>query len=126
MDEASQAALARLPEKLGNFFRPDDYPDDLLDKGIQGSVGVLMTVDGSGQLTDCRTVETSGTPALDQVTCDVLRKRARFKPALSRDGKAMAALTYWRVNWQIADGYTYELNTGPKMGPVSTGMPPIN
>jgi TonB family protein len=127
MDEAAQAAMAKLPEREGKpFFRPDDYPDDLLDKGIQGSVGVLMNVDERGQLINCRAVETSGTPVLDEATCNVLRKRARFRPAISRDGEPMAALTYWRVTWQIADGYTYEMNPANTANSPPAGMPPVN
>jgi len=127
MDEAAQAALAKLPEREGEpFFRPDDYPEDLLTKGVQGSVGILMSVDEAGRLTECRAVETSGTPALDEATCNVVRKRARFRPAQRKDGKPMAALTYWRVNWQIADSYTYELNPGTTTSTPASTMAPVN
>lgn len=120
MDEVAQASLAKAPERIGNFFKADDYPTDLVDQGVQGTVGVVMNVDDHGQLTNCRIVETSGTPELDEATCGVLRKRAKFNPAVNRDGAAMAALTYWRVNWQIEDGFTY--STGGLSPPASSSF----
>lgn len=110
MDEAEQAALAALPvSNVHGLFRSDDYPMDLLERGVQGSVGFLMIVDAAGALQECRVIETSGTPALDEATCAVIRRRGRFQPAQDHQGKPMAALTYQRVNWQIAGGYSYEL-----------------
>lgn len=127
MDETAQAALAKHPERLGgSVFRSEDYPDDLLKRGIQGWVGVVLSVDERGQATDCRAVETSGTPTLDETTCTIMRKRAKFRPALDRQGKPMAALTYWRVNWLIEDSFSYELNPGPGARPASTALPPVN
>lgn len=123
MDEAAQSSLAKLPEPIGNFsnfFKPDDYPENLLMDGVQGSVGVVIDVDSQGLATNCRIVETSGTDGLDQATCKALRKRAKFKPALSHTGAAMASLTYWRVNWQIVDDYRY--STGGLSPPASSSM----
>lgn len=87
---------------------------------------MVLSVDERGQATDCRAVETSGTPALDETTCTIMRKRAKFQPALDHEGKPMAALTYWRVNWLIEDSFSYELNPGPSARPASTGSPPVN
>lgn len=123
MDETAQAAMASIPYRTdkGSLFNSDDYPDRLLNRGVQGTVGALLTVDAQGNVADCRAVEPSGTPELDQHTCRIFRQRARYQPAVDRDGKPMAALAFQRVNWMIGDSWFFTVNPGaPTSAPMST------
>lgn len=105
MTEAAQDAIATMPKvEYRNLFKVEDYPSKMIEKGIQGSVGALLTIDPNGSVSACRAIETSRTVELDDLTCAIFRKRAHYAPAIDKSGKAVPALTYLRVNWMLADG----------------------
>ena len=75
--------------------KPDPtYPAALEERGIGGSVTVLLSIDAAGRVTDATVAKSSGQPALDRSALTGVR-RWRFKPAL-RQGQAIAATT--RIN----------------------------
>jgi hypothetical protein len=126
MDEAAQDALARPPAGgAAGLFKSDDYPDKLVEQGVQGSVGALLTVDAAGTVSDCRAIEPSGTPELDTVTCTIFKTRAKYRPAVDRSGKAVPALTYYRVNWVIADDWGFNVSPTNAV-PPATMMNPVH
>ena len=47
----------------------------------------LVLVDQTGSVAGCDVATTSGNPLLDGMGCQVIRKRARFMPALDLNGK---------------------------------------
>lgn len=105
MTEAAQDAIATMPKvDYTKLFTNRDYPDKLVEKGIQGSVGALLTIDSNGAVSACRAIESSRTVELDELTCAIFLKRARYEPAIDKSGKAVPALSYYRVNWMIDDG----------------------
>jgi TonB family protein len=69
------------------LFRDDDYPEDALDNNQTGSTTMLLMIDAKGAVADCITVETSGVATIDAMSCQVMRERARFNPALDANGK---------------------------------------
>ncbi|WP_162888040.1 energy transducer TonB [Sphingomonas mesophila] len=101
MSEAEQDRLQRMPVGRPGWIRPDDYPQSLVMRDIQGSVGTVLKVGADGRVSDCRAAEPSGTELLDKRTCDLLLKRAQFEPALDHDGKPMPALVFYRVTWLL-------------------------
>jgi TonB family protein len=85
---AAAAALpAATPIDIGSWFSERDYPFEAMKKGTEGSVRFDVDVGADGNPTACRVVKSSGSPLLDQTTCDVVRARAHFKPAVDKDGK---------------------------------------
>ena len=124
MSEAAQDAMADMPKGDANgLFKSDDYPDKLIEKGIQGSVGALLTVDATGAVAACRAIESSRTVELDVLTCAIIRKRAKYSPAIDKSGKAVPAMIYYRVQWMIEGGRRadYSMATDvPPPPPVST------
>ena len=56
-----------------------------------GSVGVRFTVLPNGRTGNCRVTRSSGNPALDATTCNLLQQRLRFTPATNDDGRAVAS-----------------------------------
>jgi TonB family protein len=85
-----------------SWFRADDYPREMLRDGFQAIVNFRVAVDQAGKPTSCH-IQTSTRPkAFDDVVCALVMKRARFHPALDRQGKPVAS--YWRqtVNFRIA------------------------
>jgi hypothetical protein len=70
-----------------SVFTADDYPADALQRNQQGSSQFLLLIDEKGAVAGCHVVVPSGTPVLDVMGCQVIRKRAKFTPALDLHGK---------------------------------------
>lgn len=99
-DKAAQAAVAKRPQgSFAGVFNADDYPSDALESGLGGSVGFRLRIEQDGKISDCAVIESSGTPSLDKQTCAVVKKRARFSPALGHDGKPIWSFTFGRTVW---------------------------
>jgi TonB family protein len=102
-DKAAQTAVATRPKgELRGLIQPDDYPDRPLEAGIGGSVGFRLRIEADGKISECFLVESSGNADLDKQTCAVVRKRARFSPAVGHDGKPLWSFTFGRVTWMVA------------------------
>lgn len=61
------------------WFHPEDYPAAAARAHAGGRVGWEIDVDGSGGVTACRIVASSGSAELDAATCGILRLRGRFQ-----------------------------------------------
>ena len=71
------------------IFSPSDYPNEALQRGQHGEVQFMLLIDEKGKVAECDILKPSGIPALDGMGCQVIRQRAKFKPALDRQGKPM-------------------------------------
>ncbi|MBP8232394.1 energy transducer TonB [Rhizorhabdus sp.] len=81
-------AVVAVPQPVGirNWVLPDDYPLAALREERSGHTGFRLTVSPSGKPLRCEIVYLSGWDDLDKRTCQVLMKRARFKPSFGPDG----------------------------------------
>jgi protein TonB len=77
-------------EQIAGEIRPSDYPRDLRDAGIDGTVGLLFTVGTNGRVTRCTVTRSSGVPELDSLTCRLIQQRFRYRPATDRFGRPVA------------------------------------
>lgn len=103
----NNSPLAKAPKPAGTLaglFNADDYPAEALNRNEQGDVGVSIHIDSAGSVSDCVILKSSGSETLDKRTCDVIRERARFKPALDRKGRAVASEYHQTIHWLIANG----------------------
>jgi periplasmic protein TonB len=62
-----------------------------------------MTVGPDGRVQDCQVTSSSGNTALDNAACTNLRRRARFEPALDRDGNPTTGSATRNVRWQLPE-----------------------
>jgi TonB family protein len=69
----------------------------------QGRTTFRVIVGRDGRVTYCEIRESSGWPALDQATCSIVTRRARFSPATDRRGEPIEASYSSAVRWQIPD-----------------------
>lgn len=96
---AVQRAQAR--GSLPALFSVADYPAAALRAGEQGRTAYRLDIGANGRVTGCTITKTSGSAALDNTTCRILRSRARFVPARDAEGKATVdtfeAATEWRL-----------------------------
>lgn len=80
----------------------NDYPSRALREERAGTTGFRLTIDTEGRVSDCQITSSSGHADLDQATCDNVRRRARFRPAM--DAGVPVQSTYSnRVRWVIPE-----------------------
>jgi protein TonB len=92
----SREPRERLP--LPSIFSADDAP---LGKPANGIVGFTLTIDALGRVSACEITRSSGSPALDQATCAILRRRERFVPATEASGHPVAATVKRVIEWKM-------------------------
>jgi protein TonB len=85
------------------IFSSGDYPQTSIRNEEQGTTGVRFWVGKNGRVRDCVVVETSGSAALDAQTCSVITTRARYDPAVTKNGEAVDSLSYSRIRWVLPD-----------------------
>lgn len=69
---------------LFTLFTSDDYPEDAYAQGKTGVAEVTLLVDEQGAVIDCVAAQSSKVESIDMVVCQLLERRARYRPA--RDG----------------------------------------
>jgi TonB family protein len=92
----------RARANLGAYFTSDDYPT-MMEGRQEGIVGFRLTVGPNGRVTDCRVTSPSGSSALDQTTCRILRSRARYVPARDSAGNPAIGSDSGRVSWRLPE-----------------------
>jgi len=93
---------ARARANLAGLISSDDYPPSALRNEEQGTVRVRLTVDASGRVTGCSVTASSGSSQLDQTTCRLLQRRARFTPARDNTGQPIGdTVNSPPIRWQI-------------------------
>jgi protein TonB len=78
----------------------DDYPARALRSNEQGVTGFTVTVGPDGRVTGCQVTSSSGSSELDTTTCNLVSRRARFKPAM-QDGQPVASSYTNRIRWVV-------------------------
>lgn len=89
---------------LAQLFGAAGYPRAALARGEKGNVGFRLVVGPYGRVTRCDITQSSGSPALDEGTCQILRRQARFTPARDRAGNPVTDVVVSRVNWELPTG----------------------
>lgn len=109
---------ARHPMPAGNpgtWITDNDYPAWAMRSDIEGVVSFTLAIDGQGQVTGCEIRTSSETPALDDLTCQLLTQRARFIPALGDAGEPVAGTYTSSVRWQIPGSQQIPVPTSQSM-----------
>ncbi|HEV2596064.1 MAG TPA: energy transducer TonB [Sphingomicrobium sp.] len=99
---AIAAATTATPIDRSTWFNANDYPFEAIKKGLQGSVGFEVDVDPDGKPTSCQVTKSSGQQILDQTTCEVVRSRAHFHPALDAKGRPVSGHYSTSAIWRLA------------------------
>ena len=86
-----------------SWVTTDDYPSSALREEAQGVTAVRLGVGPDGRVTSCDVTSSSGNASLDQAACRNLQRRARFEPALDREGNPTSGSFTKRVRWQIPE-----------------------
>ena len=94
-----ELAKANLPA----LFSTDDYPVEAIKREEQGTVSFQLAINRRGRVSKCSIVGSSGSKALDQATCSILKTRGRFAPARDAQGKRVPDNYSGRVRWELPD-----------------------
>lgn len=98
VDVAALERMATPADPVGDPARWVSYTD-FPSGASAGQVTMLFRVGVDGRAGDCRVIETTGVKSLEDVSCRAMVQRARFRPALDRDGKPMVSWEIRRVRW---------------------------
>jgi protein TonB len=91
----------RARANLTSYFSDDDYPPSALRAEEQGTTGFRLTIGPDGRVSGCEVTSSSGSSALDQATCRILRSRARYTPARDQNGNPTSGTDQARVQWRL-------------------------
>ena len=92
---------ARPRNDPGQWVTDADYSSRAMRMGMEGVTRFTLTIDRNGRVSGCRVTASSGHAELDDTTCKLLAKRARFDPARDGDGKKAIGSYSSAVRWQI-------------------------
>jgi periplasmic protein TonB len=97
----SQAAKAKA--NLNSLFSTDDYPQSAIRNEEQGTTAVRLSVGPDGRVADCSVTASSGSTALDNATCNIIRRRARYTPAKDQAGSPITGSDTARIRWVLPE-----------------------
>lgn len=103
LDPDQQARLTFQPKPATGketWFIGDDFPKEFYQKGEQAIIRYRLMVDTAGNPTDCAIQASIARANFAQITCDLLKKRAKFRPALDASGRAVPSYEVGKVFWQ--------------------------
>ena len=61
----------------------------------------VLTIDPSGRVIGCNITQSSGSPVLDAATCNIMRRRARYTPAMDSNGNPTAGTIEQQIEWNV-------------------------
>lgn len=79
----------------GRWATNDDYPALAMREEREGKVGFALQVDPAGRIEKCTITSSSGHADLDNETCVLLQRRARFHP--SKSGGTYSNVITWSI-----------------------------
>ena len=87
---------------MRTLFSGDDYPASAQAAGAEGTAQASLTIGPDGRVTGCNIIRSAGNSALDQATCNILRRRAKFTPARDQNGQPVTdTITTPPIRWQL-------------------------
>jgi protein TonB len=92
---------AKARANLASYVSNDDYPDSAIRNEEQGTTGFRLDVGPDGRVSNCTVTSSSGSSALDNATCRLMRSRARFTPATDSTGARVSDSVSSRIRWVL-------------------------
>jgi len=94
---------ARVSNNQGTWVTQGDYKSSWIARNYEGTVGYRLSVGAGGRVDGCAITKSSGVSALDEATCQLITRRARFDPAMNAQGRATGGSYSGAVRWQLPD-----------------------
>ena len=92
---------AKAKANLASYFSDDDYPPSAIRDEQQGTTSFRLSIGADGRVTNCSVTSSSGSTALDNTTCSLLRRRARYTPARDENGNPTTDTASGSIRWVL-------------------------
>ncbi len=79
----------------------ENYPARAVRDETEGTVGVSVTIDAEGRVSNCSVTSSSGSSVLDDAACDGMRRYARYNPALNDAGDPTTGSASTRIVYRL-------------------------
>lgn len=93
------SGLARRAEKISGELKTRDFPRSGADQRDGRFIVVRYAVGTDGRARNCRVVQSSGSAEADAITCRLIEKRFRYRPAVDSAGNPVTDETGWKQWW---------------------------
>ena len=87
----------------GSWLTDRDYKSSWSRRELTGTAGFRLDIAATGKVTGCRITSSTGHAELDEATCKLLERRARFEPARGRNGEPVAGTFNSSVRWVLPE-----------------------
>lgn len=87
---------------LSGSIDASDYPESAYRARRGGTVHLRFTVAPTGRISDCAVTRSSGSRELDAVTCRLILRRFRYRPARNAEGRPIASTVVGEHVWEVA------------------------
>lgn len=104
IDVARHREISRWVMPVGQpqkWLKSGDYPADMLAKSQPGIVRFRLSVGADGTPTACHIQRSTNAKGFDDAVCSGLMRRARFEPALDKEGRPLASYYVSSVVFQF-------------------------
>jgi Gram-negative bacterial TonB protein C-terminal len=88
-------------QSTSKWIFSEDYPVDMLRQGARSLVQFRLMIDDTGTPTSCHIQQSNRLKDFDKLVCKAMMRRARFAPALAKDGTPIASYYVNSVFFQI-------------------------
>lgn len=85
------------PVRVAGALNDRDYPR--MAGGRGGTVGISFRVRNDGRVDGCRVIGSSGEEVLDELTCELVEARFRYRPARDETGQPVDYLLRTSFTW---------------------------
>jgi hypothetical protein len=119
---ASQPSVRNIPArpiKLDGLISTNDFPSTVRPIKAEYAVGMTLQIDRSGKVVDCFIDATSGSDPLDDATCNLLKQRAQFTPAVE-EGYLVVSEYKFTQRWVTSERSLVPANTSVAKLPPPT------
>jgi protein TonB len=82
-------------------IKDSDAPQAMRDAAFEGTTRAELTVGSNGRVSACRISRSSGSRVLDDLTCQLILQRFRFRPERDASGRAIASAETYDHEWSI-------------------------
>lgn len=100
---AIKPAVATPRNNPGSWVTTSDYRTVWINREWTGVARFELQVSARGRVTDCRITRSTGHEALDQATCNLIAKRARFNPAKDPIGQSVSSTYSSAISWELPE-----------------------
>jgi TonB family protein len=125
------SVIAATPATAQPWFEFKDYPMQAFEKRWEGVTKFELLIERDGSIADCKVTESSGHEILDQRTCFLASKRAKFRPAHGPHGELAYGVYRSQAVWVFPERTMLNANPGPDLEvsvnklPEGTLEPPV-